>query len=566
MRQAMPIALDSRPSLLTLVLLFWRSPELGRALLKLAVILAIIFGGTYLSVWATQLLGQVTDQLLNRQWDKLLHSLLLSTAVGVGIGTLLIVNSVFNNLLILQWRTWLTRHLLRRWTEAHAFYDIEQRGQLSNADQRIAEDVRLFTDQTFQLGLSFFTAIVHSLSYGYVLWGLSGRLEFDVAGVHVSIPGFMVFVAVAFIGLELLLTHWLGKAVITLDNRKQTVEADYRYTAMQLRANAEQIAFYGGGPRELDRLLERFSLVRHNALELIKRTAKVMLLQTAYGRAFAPMSTVVALPQYFAGTITMGGVAQIGGAFGLFHGTVSLVNQAYLGIAGWLATCNRLRDLIAALSGARLQSSGIEPRRHARHELQTSALSLRTPQNRLLVNLEPLSFAPGQRWLIRGPSGAGKSTLLRAIAGLWPHGVGAIHVPDKAVMMFLPQRSYIPDGSLKAALTYPSDANVFSDEACRQVLDIVGLGARLQALGAVERWQQELSGGEQQRLAIARALLLRPDFLFLDEATSALDEEGEQRLYQALLENLPDCALVSVAHRSTLERYHTQVLELAPAP
>jgi putative ATP-binding cassette transporter len=562
----MPTPSDFRPSALTLILLFWRSPERANALIKLAVILAIIFGGTYLALWANQLVGRVTDDLVNRRWHPLFDSLLLSMAVGVASGSLFIINTVFHNLLALQWRTWLTGHLLRRWTEAHAYYDIERDGRLSNADQRIAEDVRLFTDQTLNLGLVLLSATVHGVSYGYALWHLSGRLEFDAMGVHAAIPGYMVYLALLGTGVQLLLTHWLGRTVIALDNRRQTVEADFRYTAMQLRANAEQVAFYRGGPSELGRLLDRYAEVRHNAFDIIKRSGQVTLLQTVLGRAFVPLPTVAALPQYLAGTITLGGVTQLTGAFLLFSSAIDLVNQAYLSIADWLAISSRLRDLIGTLSSAPSDQHGIELRMHDQSALHTSALSLRTPQGWPLAGLAPQRLVRGERWLIRGPSGCGKSTLLRAFAGLWPHGTGVIHVPANSVMMFLPQRSYIPDGSLKAALSYPSGADAFSDNECLQVLDRVGLSRRPQALSTVQRWQQELSGGEQQRLAIARALLQQPNFLFLDEATSALDEDSEQSVYEALLEHLPECALISVAHRSTLRRFHTHVLELAPQP
>ena len=271
----------------------------------------------------------------------------------------------------------------------------------------------------------------------------------------------------------------------------------------------------------------------------------------------------MALPRYFAGELTLGGVARVSGAYSTLTGTLAFFPQAYASFANWTALANRLRDLVWAMNKAAARKSGFTLTRGPQTAITTAALALHDPQDRPLCTVAPLVFEAGSRWLVRGRSGAGKSTLLRALAGLWPYGEGHITLPQDARMMFLPQRSYLPTGSFKAALCYPSPAQDHDDGECLRLVALCGLGKRIASLTASDNWQQTLSGGEQQRVAFARALLQRPDFLFLDEATSALDETTEAALYQAVLAELPACAIVSVAHRTSLAQYHQHLLEIA---
>ena len=551
-----------RPGFLHLITPYWLTWRRWPALLQLALLIVIMFGGVRLHVWSNHLFGDVTDAMVARNWGVLKAALGFSVLAGVGIGVVGAVNTALSQSLDLGWRTWLTNRLLEQWFDNRAYYDMEREGWLSNADQRIVEDVHLFVTQTINLFTSLLNVIVSVITFTIVLWGLSGMLRFVAADMAFAVPGYMVYVAYAYSFGNLALVHWVGKRLVGLNNERQSVEADYRFGAMQVRQNAEQIAFYGGEQRERSRLGERFEAVRRNFIALIFRNAKLQMSHSIYGHLFSALPTLVALPSYFAGELTLGGVARVGGAYSALTSTLAFFPQAYAGFANWTALANRLRDLVWAMNKAAARRSGFTLVRAPQTAIATSVLQLRDPQGRQLCAVAPLAFGAGSRWLVRGRSGSGKSTLLRAVAGLWPYGEGGITLPQDAKVMFLPQRSYLPTGPFKAAMCYPSAAEAHGDEECLRLLKLCGLGERIASLTASDNWQQTLSGGEQQRVAFARALLQRPDFLFLDEATSALDEATEAALYRAVLAELPGSAIISVAHRASLAQFHQHQLEI----
>lgn len=554
-----------RPRIATLVFRYWRQVRSWKVYAMLAVMLANIFGSASLYIWANRLTGQVTDALLTMKWGMIWPVLAASVVAGLGIGTVSVISVSVQNFLELRWRTWMTENLQGEWLAAHAFYDIEREGMLSNADQRIAEDVRLFTTESLHLFFNFLSVIVNMVTYTFLLWELSRVVQFSIGGTTFAVHGYLVFIAFAYNIGSLALMHWVGKRLVGLNMEKQTVEADFRFGAMQVRENAEQIAFYGGAATEKRRLTGLFARVRHNTASLIVRRAKVMLTSSAYGHLFTGLPTIAALPLYLTGQITLGGVTRVAGAYGMLSNSLNFFSQAYQSITDWIALANRLRDLEWVIHKARLRQSGFRVAQHPAPALETGPLTLLDPLQRPLTRLHPLRIAPGERWIVRGPSGAGKSTLLRVLAGLWPYGDGDVKLPAGASMMFVPQRSYLPTGPFKEALCYPRTADAFDDDACRRVLAQCGLDQRIGDLAEYDNWRQRLSGGEQQRVAFARVLLHAPDFVFLDEATSALDPALETRLYTALVQALPRSAIVSVAHRPDLARFHDHVLEVGPA-
>ncbi|WP_406625221.1 ABC transporter ATP-binding protein/permease [Acidovorax sp. SDU_ACID1] len=551
--------------MLGILLPYWKSRQSWKGWILLTVLLVLMFTGVYISVWENQLDGQVVDAMVARKWEGLWQVLLLALGVsGLGVLMRLLSGYLGYEILKYQWRSWMTTWYLQAWTRHRAFYGIERDGRVDNPDQRIAEDVEQFIQLTLTLTLGTIRVVVTTVTFTVVLWTLSGTLEFSVGGRDFAIPGYMVYIAYAYALGGLLISHLVGRPLIGLFNRRQTVEADFRYRGMQLRENAEQIAFYDGGEREYRRLIGAFENVKSNWRDVMIRTCKMVLARDMYVQAGSILPTVGALPRYLSGAISLGDVTRITGAFNTLNSSLSFFTQAYVGFAEWRAVGNRLRDLSAAIHQAEHLPRHIAIARQAGSEVRAEAVALSRPDGGHIASVPTLQVGRGERWLIRGPSGAGKSTLLRAIAGMWPYGRGKVHVPPGDQLMFLPQRSYIPYGTLKEGLCYPGDEQSFDDQTCLEVLTAVQLDGLAGTLGEQARWQQKLSGGEQQRLAIARALLHKPDFLFLDEATSALDPASERALYGTLIERLPATAIVSVAHRESLASFHDHVFEIAP--
>ena len=552
-----------RPGVLQIILPYWKTRESWKGWVLLGILILLMFTGVYIAVWSNELDGQVVDAMVARKWDGLWQVLVLALVVSVfQVITSVLGTYLGNEGLRYQWRSWMTTWYLKAWTRHRAYYGIERDGSIDNADQRISQDIDEFIQITLTLSLSTLRVIVNTVAFTVVLWNLSGTLEFRMGGRDFAIPGYMVYLAYAYAIGSLLVSHYFGRPLIGLFNRRQTVEADFRYRGMQLRENAEQVAFYDGGERERQRLIASFENVKDNWRDIMFRTCKMMLARDIYVQTGSIVPTVGALPQYLSGVITLGDVTRITGAFNTLNSSLSFFTQAYIGFAQWRALGNRLRDLSAAIHRVETMPETLVVGRGSERAIKATSLGLTKPTGEPISAIPALRIGAGERWLIRGNSGAGKSTLLRAIAGMWPYGKGHVTLPADASLMFLPQRSYIPFGTLKSGLCYPGQSSQFDDATCREVLEVVRLGTFSDRLEERDRWQHKLSGGEQQRLAMARALLHRPDFLFLDEATSALDPQTEQALYAALMERLPGTTVVSVAHRESLEAFHDNVLEV----
>jgi putative ATP-binding cassette transporter len=391
-----------------------------------------------------------------------------------------------------------------------------------------------------------------------ILWALSG--PFTVG--HYSIPGYMFWVAVVYSIIGTWLTNVIGRRLIRLNFDQQRFEADYRYSLVRLRENSEGVALYRGEPLELANFRERFGQVIDNWWGIMRKRKQLNWFTLFYGQLAIIFPYVVAAPRFFSGAVGLGVIFQIASAFRNVQGSLSWFIDAYPDFATWKATVDRLTSFTASLERVREEASQIggEHTASAQPQIDVTGLELALPQGKPLLRDTSIDFKPGEHVLVTGPSGAGKSTFFRAMAGIWPYWKGRVVMPKGARLLFLPQKPYLPIGSLKRAVSYPDEEARFSDEEVREALRAVGLPQLGADLTRRENWAQVLSGGEQQRLAFARALLMRPDWLFLDEATASLPEEAQDALYRLLRERLPRTTLVSIGHRASLAEYHASHL------
>lgn len=535
---------------------YWRSEEKGMAWLLLVVVIALSLVGVGVSVWLNSWYRDFYNALQNKDLDAFIRLVLYFCGIAAAAILIAVYRLYLTQMLTIKWRRWLTEKHFSTWLGDKNYYRLEQRGFTDNPDQRLSEDLNNFTDTTLSLGLGLIRNLVSLVSFSVILWGVSGSIEL----FGVSIPGYMFWAALLYALIGSWLTHLIARRLIVLNNQQQRYEADLRFGLVRIRENAESIALYNGEQSENERLMTRFRNVWGNFWELMKVQKRLTFFSSGYAQIAIIFPLVVAAPRYFAGKIQLGELMQINSAFGNVQDGLSWFIDAYASLANWRATCDRLLSFRNAMAEIAHESENIEVH-SAGERLQLKHLSLRLGDGTVLLEPTNLTLDAGEHVLISGSSGAGKSTLLRAMSGLWRFGSGQVVMPAER-SLFVPQKPYLPIGSLNAALCYPEEAGQHSPERLREVLRLCRLEQLCERLDEAQHWQRLLSPGEQQRLAIARALLYAPRWLFLDEATSALDESDETALYQVLREQLPGVTLVSIGHRADLKRFHPRQLRL----
>jgi len=547
---------------------YWRSDQRKWAWGLLLTIVAMTLGLVYINVLLNDWNRQFYNALEQRDGGAF-QGLILYFCLLAAIFIVVAVYQLYlTQMLEMRWRTWLTDRFLARWLDNQAYYRIElQNRGTDNPDQRIAEDLRAFTSGTLSLSLGLLRSVVTLASFITILWSISGPLSFALGGLDITIPAYMVWAAIIYALVGSVLTHFVGRRLIGINFQQERFEADFRFSLVRLRENAEGVALYRGERPERAHLMGRFGSIQTNWWELMRYTKRLTFFTVGYSQIAIIFPLLVAAPRLFAGEIALGVLIQIAGAFRQVEGGLSWFVDNYSRLADWKASTDRLHTFVDALDGAERQAAsqqGVTVARGAGSGLTAEGVDLALPSGAVILANAAFSVAKGDRVLVQGPSGTGKSTLFRAIAGIWPFGKGRITLPEDARVLFLPQKPYIPIGTLRDAVAYPAASASFDDDAIREVLAATKLERFADRLDEADNWSMRLSGGEQQRLAIARALLYRPEWLFLDEATAALDEDTGRYLYELLHARLPDATIVNISHRTGLAAFHDRTIELVP--
>lgn len=548
----------NRHAIWRLVKPYWVSEERWKAWTLLTVIIALVLVMVYINVLITDWNRAMYDSLQNKDYTAFKGLLWQFSYFAFSYIVVATARIYLTQSLQIRWRSWMTDKYMARWLEHQAYYRMEQGHIADNPDQRIAEDLRSLTSNTISLVLGFISSLVTLVSFVGILWAISGPISFVLMNHEWVIPGYMVWFAIAYAGVGSWIIWWIGRPLVVQSFNQERFEANYRFGLIRIREHAEAIALYRGEQRERSELNLRFEDIRQNWWAIMRTTKSLNIAVNFYGQFAIIFPMLVAAPRYFSGAMSLGVLMQLSSAFGQVQDALSWFINAFSTLADWKASINRLAGFNLAVEQAQKQPEAIKVERNNVGAILFDKLDLSLPDGSALIGGIYATIHPGERILVSGPSGCGKSTLFRAIAGIWPYGGGDIQIPHKARLMFVPQASYLPIGTLRSALAYPAEEHAYTDLAIGHYLDLCRLSHLKDQLDVYRNWGNRLSPGEQQRLAFVRVFLTRPEVLFLDEASSAMDGETEEALYSLLQQELPQASIVSIAHRETVARYHQQ--------
>ena len=542
---------------------YWQSEEKFKAIGLLIVVALLNFFGVYILIlineWYNTFYNALQEYNQDAFWSLVLKFLILAF--------IYIFSAVYalylRQMLEINWRNWMTKLYLKRWLQLQTYYKMQViSDNTDNPDQRISEDIKSFTSLTLQLLMGFLKQLATLLAFIFVLWRLSGEFTFSLSGHQITIYGYMVWLSLIYAVVGTWLTAKIGKPLIKLNYDQQRYEADFRFNMVRLRENSESIAFYGGEEQENSGFYNKFKYVFKNFYGLMKYQKRLTWFTNGYGQLAIIFPLLLGAPRYFSGKIQLGGLMQINSAFGRVQDALSFFVDSYSTLAEWRAVVKRITDFSDNMDKAAMLQSDIEFMKNGNKNLFIDKMEVSLPKGDILIRDLDMDLNLGSRVLITGASGCGKSTFLRTLAGLWPFGKGLVKMPENDKKIFLPQKPYLPLGTLKSALAYPQNIEKINNKDFENIMDKCQLSHLKGSLDVEDDWSRILSLGEQQRIAFARTLLFKPQWIFLDEATSALDEKTEQIMYEILDNELKDSTIISIGHRNTLRKYHQYNLQI----
>lgn len=542
---------------------YWRSPERKYGIVLLLAIIGLTAADVYLQVWLNKWRNIFFNTLQDRDMAAFFDSIFLWGILTVSAVLVTVYQRYLQKILEVQWRTWLSGWLLEEYLQSKKYYCLPMlEKSVDNPDQIISEDAKLFIESLLKIFIWFLYTLGILCSFTLILWNLSGSFSLSWQGWHVAILGDLVWIVFGYAIVVNCIGRKVGQPLVQLNFEQQRYEADFRFLLVRLREYAEVIALYGGEQREGHILQGYYKKIYDNFHQCINRQKVLDSLIFFLYRGAEPLPYIIAVPRFFSGQLQLGGLMQITAAFDKVYKSLTFFVGWYKEIAELEAIVRRLVLFMEAMEQLSVvhQKKSIQVMAVPDSIFSVEGLNLRLPNGELLVHNFAMKLQAGASLLIIGASGYGKSMLIKAIAGIWPFGEGYIKIPQNQQCLFLPQNPYLPIGTLREVLLYPQASLECSDEAVQTVLKKCKLDGLLGRLDEQEDWSHVLSLGEQQRIAFARAILQRPQWLFLDETTSGLDEATEKMLYKLLQSELKTTGIISVGHRSSIMPYHDKIL------